>query len=85
MVNNSRIFIGLSIFIVILMTFECAKTPPPALEPGMTFGSAEAKWVANTMKEMTLEEKVGQLIACRYTGRFINMDSQYVKDLKTLV
>jgi beta-glucosidase-like glycosyl hydrolase len=85
MVNNSRIFIGLSIFIVILMTFECAKTPPPALEPGMTFGSAEAKWVANTMKEMTLEEKVGQLVACRYTGRFVNMDSDYVRDLKQLI
>jgi beta-glucosidase-like glycosyl hydrolase len=85
MIKNSRIFVALSIFVVILLTFECAKTPAPILEPGMTFGSAEAKWVANTMKEMTLEEKVGQLIACRYTGRFINMDSQYVKDLKTLV
>jgi beta-glucosidase-like glycosyl hydrolase len=51
----------------------------------MTFGSAEAKWVANTMKKMTLEEKVGQLIACRYTGRFVNMDSDYVNDLKTLI
>lgn len=83
--KNSRIFVGLSIFIVILMTFECTKTPPPALEPGMTFGSAEAKWVANTMKEMTIEEKVGQLIACRYTGRFVNMDNEYVRDLKTLI
>lgn len=85
MMKNSRIFIGLSIFVIILMTFECAKTPPPALEPGMTFGSAEAKWVTNTMKTMTLEEKVGQLIACRYTGRFVNKDSEYVRDLKSLI
>ncbi len=70
---------------MILLTFECAKTPAPALEPRMTFGSEEAKWVANTMEKMTLEEKVGQLIACRYTGRFVNRASEYVNDLKTLV
>ena len=81
----SRIIISLSVFMIMLMTFECARTPAPALEPRMTFGSVEAKWVANTMEKMTLEEKVGQLIACRYTGRFVNMDSEYVNDLKTLV
>ena len=85
MMRYSRIIISLSIFIIILMTFECAKTPAPALEPRMTFGSDEAKWVANTMEKMALEEKVGQLIACRYTGRFVNMDSEFVDELKTLV
>ncbi|MEE9501087.1 MAG: glycoside hydrolase family 3 N-terminal domain-containing protein [Candidatus Aminicenantaceae bacterium] len=85
MIKYSRIFIGFSIFLVILIAFECAKTPTPALEPRMTFGSDEAKWVGNTMEKMTLEEKVGQLIACRYTGRFVNQDSEYVNDLKTLV
>jgi beta-N-acetylhexosaminidase len=85
MMRYSRLLVSLSIFFIILMTFECAKTPAPALEPRMTFGSAEAKWVANTMEKMTLEEKVGQLIACRYTGRFINMDSEYVGDLKKLI
>jgi beta-N-acetylhexosaminidase len=85
MIKNSRVFIGFSIFVVILMTFECAKTPAPVFEPGMTFGSAEAKWVANTMKDLTLEEKVGQMIACRYTGRFVNRDSDYVRELKTLI
>jgi beta-N-acetylhexosaminidase len=83
--HYSRIFIGLSIFVVILMTFECAKTPAPIIEPGMTFGSAEAKWVANTLERMTLGEKVGQLIACRYTGRFVNSDSEYVNDIKRLI
>jgi beta-glucosidase-like glycosyl hydrolase len=37
------------------------------------------------MKRMTLEEKVGQLIACRYTGRFVNIDSDYVRDLRRLI
>lgn len=85
MMRYSRIIISLSVFLIILMTFECAKTPAPVLAPAMTFGSEEAKWVANTMEKMTLEEKVGQLIACRYTGRFVNLDSEYVNDLKTLV
>jgi beta-N-acetylhexosaminidase len=85
MMRYSRLLISLSVFFIILMTFECAKTPTPALEPRMVFGSDEAKWVANTMGKMTLEEKVGQLIACRYTGRFMNMDSEYVNSLKALV
>ncbi|MGB6340034.1 MAG: hypothetical protein WBF32_09685, partial [Candidatus Aminicenantaceae bacterium] len=61
MMRYSRIIISLSVFLIMLMTFECARTPAPVLEPRMTFGSDEAKWFANTMKKMTLEEKVGQL------------------------
>lgn len=81
----SRICVSFSLVLVILITFECARKPAPALEPKMTFGSDEAKWVANTMKKMTLKEKIGQLIACRFSGRFVNRDSDYVNDLKTLV
>lgn len=85
MIKYSRSIIGLSVFFVILIAFECAKTPPPALEAKMSFGRDEAKWVAHTMEKMTLEEKVGQLIACRYSGRFVNLDSEYINELKTLI
>jgi beta-N-acetylhexosaminidase len=85
MIKYSRIIIGFSVFLVILIAFECARTPAPALEPKMTYGAVEAKWVGNTMEKMTLEEKIGQLIACRYTGRFVNQDSEYVNKLKTLI
>jgi beta-N-acetylhexosaminidase len=85
MIKYSRMIIGFSVFLVILIAFECARTPAPALEPKMTYGAVEAKWVGNTMEKMTLEEKIGQLIACRYTGRFVNQDSEYVNKLKTLI
>ncbi len=37
------------------------------------------------MARMTLEEKVGQMIACRYLGRFVSSDSDYLRDLVRLI
>jgi hypothetical protein len=34
---------------------------------------------------MTVEEKVGQLIACRFTAEFRNGDSDYIRELESLV
>jgi beta-glucosidase-like glycosyl hydrolase len=53
--------------------------------PKLTFGPDEAEWARKTLEEMTLEEKIGQMIACRYTGRFVNRESEYLRELKTLV
>lgn len=74
------IFLGL-IFIFIL---SCAPATvyKTLLSP---YGPDEAKWVKKTLAKMTLEEKVGQMIAWRYNGRFINRDSDYLKELVDLV
>ncbi len=45
----------------------------------------DPEWVEKTIKKMTLEEKIGQLVVTRYTGEFFNFDNQYLKDLETLV
>jgi beta-N-acetylhexosaminidase len=34
---------------------------------------------------MTLEEKIGQMIVCRYIGNFVSSDSDYLKDLVSLI
>lgn len=49
------------------------------------YGPSEDKWVRKTLAKMTLEEKIGQMIGWRYNGRFVNHDSEYVKDLVELV
>jgi beta-N-acetylhexosaminidase len=48
-------------------------------------GPAEAKWVNKTLAKMRLEEKVGQMIAWRYNGRFFNRDSEAIRELVDLV
>ncbi|NIM90751.1 MAG: glycoside hydrolase family 3 protein [Candidatus Aminicenantes bacterium] len=49
------------------------------------FGHEESAWVKNTMATMTLEEKIGQMVTCRYSGYFVNIDSEYVKQIESLI
>src|SRR5574337_223452 len=52
-----------------------ATSPPSKL-------SAEAeKWVAQTLKKMTLEEKLGQLLTVYYYGGFLSTGSEQYKEL----
>jgi beta-N-acetylhexosaminidase len=51
----------------------------------LTAVTDHASWVENTLKEMTVEEKIGQMIACRYTGAFFNDDSEYLANLENLI
>jgi len=34
---------------------------------------------------MTLEEKIGQVVICRYSGHFVNRDSDYLERLESLI
>jgi len=61
----------------------CARMPAPSAAPRLA--SPDAGWVARTLKKMTIEEKVGQLISCRFTGEFRNADSAYIRELESLV
>lgn len=53
--------------------------------PKLTFGPIETKWVDKMLSKLTLEEKIGQMVAWRYTGRFFNQDSEYIDSLKSLI
>lgn len=53
--------------------------------PKLTFGPIETKWVDKILSKLTLEEKVGQMVAWRYTGRFFNQDSDYIDSLRSLI
>ena len=45
----------------------------------------DRNWVEKTIRKMTLDEKIGQLVVARYTGEFFNYDSPYIKNLEELV
>lgn len=77
----------LLIYTIIILSIEiigisCARVIPKVR---LTYGPQEAKWVEKTMKKMTLEEKVGQMLAWRFSGDFVNRQSEYFKELEELV
>ncbi|MGB9907584.1 MAG: glycoside hydrolase family 3 N-terminal domain-containing protein [Candidatus Saccharicenans sp.] len=45
----------------------------------------DQRWVEKTIRKMSLEEKIGQLVVTRYSGQFFNYDSPYLKNLEELV
>jgi beta-N-acetylhexosaminidase len=69
--------------IIFLFSLSCA---PAVIKPGLSPGGpGQAKWVKNTLGRMSLEEKIGQMIACRYMGKFASLDSDYLTDLVGLI
>jgi len=68
----------------LLLLFAACATKE-VIEPKMSYGPDEAKWVNKALAKMSLEEKIGQMIACRYSGYFVNSESEYLEELKTLV
>jgi len=73
-----RIFLLAAFFLA-----SCAPAPAPATAPRLA--APDTGWVARTLRKMTVEEKVGQMIACRFTAEFRNADSAYIRELESLV
>ena len=61
----------------------CGRAPVP--QTGVGLKPDGERWVAKTLAGMTLEEKIGQLISCRYTGAFFPRDSETRAALKSLI
>jgi len=74
--------VQLILIIILIMAFSAEAITD---QPRLYFGHEEAEWVKNTMAKMTLEEKIGQMITCRYSGYFVNLDSEYVREIETLI
>lgn len=67
---------------LVSLSLSCGRI---AYQPALAFGPSEVRWVDATLARMTLEEKIGQMITCRYTGRFFNRDSDYIRELESLI
>jgi len=66
-----------------LLVSGCVRVPAPGTAPRLA--APDAGWVARTLKKMTVEEKVGQLVSCRFAGDFRNADSAAIRELNDLV
>ncbi len=67
---------------LIILSGSCAKV---VVKPDLTLGPAEMRWAKKTLSKMTLEQKIGQMVACRYSGNFVNRNSEYFQNIKTLI
>jgi beta-N-acetylhexosaminidase len=65
---------------VLLGAAVAAQSPSP-----LTVDKAGERWVQATLQKMTLDEKVGQLLASTLPSSFISTDSQEFDDLATRV
>ena len=70
------------VFFLLLLSGSCTKV---VIKPDLTLGPAEMRWAKKTLSKMTLEEKIGQMVACRYSGNFVNRNSEYFQNLKTMI
>jgi beta-N-acetylhexosaminidase len=61
----------------------CARMPAPETRPGLV--PPNLGWVNKTLRRMTLEEKIGQMIACRFSGTFRNADSESLRNIESLI
>jgi beta-N-acetylhexosaminidase len=62
---------------------SCARTAGPVTTPSLSAG--DPGWVARTMKRMTVEEKVGQLITPRFSQTFRGADDDTLMEYIGLV
>jgi hypothetical protein len=69
-------------FLVLLIS-SCARLPAPGAAPRLA--TPDGGWVARSLGKMTVEEKIGQMVACRFAGSFRNADSAYLRELDELV
>ncbi len=82
MINLSKASSLTLLLLLLILAAGCARV---VYKPEMAFASSEARWVEKTMARMTLEEKIGQMVAWRYNGQFVNLDSDYIERLKSLI
>jgi beta-N-acetylhexosaminidase len=70
----------------VLLLLSCARAPGrPAVLPPAPLGLPAETWVHNTLIEMTLEERVGQLLMVPLPGGFENMRGTPMRDAQRLV
>jgi beta-N-acetylhexosaminidase len=69
--------------LALLLLAGCARMPAPSAGPRFT--PPNPGWVARTLAKLSLDEKIGQMMAVRFTGGFRNADSDSLRDLESLI
>ena len=69
--------------ILLALSMSCARTAGPVTTPSLS--ASDPGWVTRTMKKMTLEEKIGQLVTPRFSQAFLSADGDALKEYEGLV
>jgi len=82
---RSRAAAATAAVLLIVAAAGCAAAhlPPPGAVPRL--GAPHGGWVARTLDRMTVEEKIAQMIAVRFTAPFRNADDEALRELGSLV
>jgi beta-N-acetylhexosaminidase len=77
-------------FFLLPLLLMCAAMPAPEPAAGrkkteLRLGEVDKAWVSKTLRNMTLRDKVAQLIAVRVQGRFLNRGSADFKAIESEV
>ena len=72
-----------AVLLILSVTGCAARMPAPGASPRLV--APHGGWVARTLAGMTVEEKIGQMVAIRFTAEFRNADSAYLRELESLV
>ncbi len=66
-----------------------ASSSSSSVQPALSLSAAltpdAVRWVEKTMRRLSLEDKVAQMIGCRYSGEFLPADGDQLAYLKRLV
>jgi beta-N-acetylhexosaminidase len=82
MIKSSKVFSWSLFFSVLFLVVSCTRVVDT---PRLSFATTEIPWSDKTLKKMTLEEKIGQMVAWRYSGHFVNKDSDYFERIQSLI
>jgi beta-N-acetylhexosaminidase len=69
--------------VLVVCVSGCARIPAPEIRPALL--PPDLGWVDKTLRRMTVEDKIGQMIACRFSGTFRNADSEALRKIESLV
>jgi beta-N-acetylhexosaminidase len=70
---------------LLLIALFAAACAPWAPKPDLALEGDGARWVAKMMRSLTIEDKISQMVACRYAGNFYPSDGADIAALRELV
>src|SRR5205823_11049563 len=74
------------LLLIVFLASAAAAKEQKFLKPGpVHVGDDARKWAGRTLKKMTLEQKVGQIIFVQQQARFMNVDSPEHQRLRDLI
>jgi beta-glucosidase-like glycosyl hydrolase/CubicO group peptidase (beta-lactamase class C family) len=76
---------GLLFLLPIFLLMTSSGRTQKSAAPSRKAAARESKWVENTLKKMSLQEKLGQLLVIYYFGEFTSTESPEYKELMRLV